>query len=55
MAYGKLQGLKHSETINKFSGILDSAATLLPGRHVLNSVLLGGNAAALGVGEFVKH
>ena len=37
MAYGKLQG------------ILNSAATLLPGRHVLNGALLAGNAGALGV------
>ncbi|XP_013771968.1 NAD(P) transhydrogenase, mitochondrial-like [Limulus polyphemus] len=35
VAYGKLQG------------ILDSAPLLLPGRHALNSTLLGGNVAAL--------
>ncbi|CAJ0610151.1 unnamed protein product [Cylicocyclus nassatus] len=37
MAYGKLQG------------ILNSAAVHLPGRHVLNSALLAGNVAALGL------
>ncbi|KAK6034728.1 putative NAD(P) transhydrogenase subunit beta [Cooperia oncophora] len=37
MAYGKLQG------------ILGSAATYLPGRHLINSALLAGNIGALGV------
>ncbi|KIH56003.1 NAD(P) transhydrogenase subunit beta domain protein [Ancylostoma duodenale] len=37
MAYGKLQG------------ILGSAATYLPGRHLINSALLAGNGAALAV------
>ncbi|CAG0891215.1 unnamed protein product [Darwinula stevensoni] len=35
IAYGKLQG------------IMNSAATLLPGRHVLNSALMAGNVGAL--------
>lgn len=37
MAYGKLQG------------ILDSSATYLPARHLLNSALMAGNVGALGM------
>lgn len=54
IAYGKLQGekvlscliilFKH---VLLFPGVLSSASLLLPGRHMLNLSLLGGNVAAM--------